>query len=214
MNKQFHVISGYRSPETNAKLRQQSKKVAKRSYHMLGKAIDIRLPGVPLKALGSQARALQVGGVGYYQRSNFIHVDVGHGTGLGLIQEFKTGLTSPFLGSAPGMARSALNGTVPYARWIPPNRVVGARTLGIPTVMDRLIQLAIHQVLSPLYDPGFSAQSYGCRPGRNAWRASISRTAHGWVVDLDLETFFDQVNHDILMSWLARRRLAYESGIA
>lgn len=77
VSKQFHVISGYRSPETNAKLRQQSTKVAKRSYHMLGKAIDIRLPGVPLKALGSQARALQVGGVGYYQRSNFIHVDVG-----------------------------------------------------------------------------------------------------------------------------------------
>lgn len=77
VNKQFHVISGYRSPETNAKLRQQSNKVAKRSYHMLGKAIDIRLPGVPLKALRSQARALQVGGVGYYQRSNFIHVDVG-----------------------------------------------------------------------------------------------------------------------------------------
>ena len=77
IQKQFHVISGYRSPETNAKLRKNSSSVAKRSYHMLGKAIDIRLPGVPLKQLGSQASSLQVGGVGYYQRSNFIHVDVG-----------------------------------------------------------------------------------------------------------------------------------------
>ncbi len=77
VEKQFHVISGYRSPETNAKLAQQSNKVAKRSYHMLGKAIDIRVPGVALKHLRAQARSLQVGGVGYYQRSNFIHVDVG-----------------------------------------------------------------------------------------------------------------------------------------
>lgn len=77
VEKEFHIISGYRSPETNAKLRKQGRKVAKRSYHMVGKAIDIRVPGVPLKQLGSKARAMRVGGVGFYQRSNFVHVDVG-----------------------------------------------------------------------------------------------------------------------------------------
>lgn len=77
VEKQFHVISGYRSPETNEKLRKNSSKVAKKSYHMLGKAIDIRVPGVPLKNLHTHAHSLRAGGVGYYQRSNFIHVDVG-----------------------------------------------------------------------------------------------------------------------------------------
>jgi RNA-directed DNA polymerase len=86
----------------------------------------------------------------------------------------------------------------------------GTRTLGIPTVMDRLIQQAIHQVLSPLYDPGFSAHSYGFRPGRNAGQAvrqarEYIAGGYDWVVDLDLEKFFDRVNHDILMSRLARR---------
>lgn len=77
VQKEFHVISGYRSPETNAMLNQKSSKVAKKSFHMLGKAIDIRVPGVPLKNLRQQARSLQLGGVGFYQRSNFVHVDVG-----------------------------------------------------------------------------------------------------------------------------------------
>jgi len=77
VQKQFHVISGYRSPKTNEQLRKNNSKVAKRSYHMLGKAIDIRVPGVPLKTLGSQARSMKVGGVGLYQRSDFVHVDVG-----------------------------------------------------------------------------------------------------------------------------------------
>ncbi|MCW8128709.1 group II intron reverse transcriptase/maturase [Microbulbifer halophilus] len=86
----------------------------------------------------------------------------------------------------------------------------GTRTLGIPTVMDRLIQQAIHQVLSPLYDPNFSAHSYGYRPGRSAGQAVRQAREHiaagyGWLVDLDLEKFFDRVNHDILMSRLARR---------
>lgn len=77
LQKEFHVISGYRSPQTNAMLHQKSSKVAKKSFHMLGKAIDIRVPGVPLKNLRQQARSLQLGGVGFYQNSNFIHVDVG-----------------------------------------------------------------------------------------------------------------------------------------
>lgn len=86
----------------------------------------------------------------------------------------------------------------------------GTRMLGIPTVMDRLIQQAILQVLTPLYDPQFSSHSYGYRPGRSAGQAvqqarDYVANGYGWVVDLDLERFFDRVNHDILMSRLARR---------
>ena len=82
--------------------------------------------------------------------------------------------------------------------------------MGIPTVVDRLIQQAIHQILEPLYDPSFSASSYGFRPGRSAHQALMSAQKHvasggRWVVDLDLEKFFDRVNHDVLMSRLARR---------
>jgi uncharacterized protein YcbK (DUF882 family) len=73
----FHIISGYRSPATNAMLNARSAGVAKRSYHMQGKAIDIRLPGYDLKKLQHAALALKAGGVGCYPSSNFIHVDVG-----------------------------------------------------------------------------------------------------------------------------------------
>ena len=71
----FHVISGYRSPKTNARLRKRSKKVAKRSQHMYGKAVDLYLPGHKLADLRRAALSLRRGGVGYYPRSNFIHVD-------------------------------------------------------------------------------------------------------------------------------------------
>ena len=86
----------------------------------------------------------------------------------------------------------------------------GVRELGIPTVLDRLIQQAILQVLTPLYDPTFSDHSYGFRPGRSAHQALLRAREYvasgkGWVVDLDLEKFFDRVNHDILMGRLARR---------
>jgi uncharacterized protein YcbK (DUF882 family) len=73
----FHVISGYRSPKTNAKLSQYSKGVAKKSLHMQGKAIDIRLPGRQLSDLHKTALNLHTGGVGYYSKSDFIHVDTG-----------------------------------------------------------------------------------------------------------------------------------------
>jgi uncharacterized protein YcbK (DUF882 family) len=73
----FEIISGYRSPATNTALRKTSSGVAKRSFHMQGKAIDIRLPGCGLKHLHQAAMAMQAGGVGYYPDSNFIHVDVG-----------------------------------------------------------------------------------------------------------------------------------------
>jgi group II intron reverse transcriptase/maturase len=86
----------------------------------------------------------------------------------------------------------------------------GVRTLGIPTVVDRLIQQALLQVLQPVFEPIFSEHSYGFRPGRNAWQAvqgaqGYIREGRRWVVDLDLEKFFDRVNHDILMSRIARK---------
>jgi uncharacterized protein YcbK (DUF882 family) len=73
----FHIISGYRSPATNAMLRKKSKGVARRSLHMRGMAIDIRLPGCDLTTLRRAALSMKKGGVGYYPKSNFIHVDVG-----------------------------------------------------------------------------------------------------------------------------------------
>ena len=86
----------------------------------------------------------------------------------------------------------------------------GVRQLGIPTVIDRLVQQAILQVLEPLLDPTFSASSYGFRPGRGAHDALAAASRYvadgrTIVVDFDLEKFFDRVNHDILMSRLARR---------
>ena len=86
----------------------------------------------------------------------------------------------------------------------------GMRKLGIPTVVDRLIQQAVLQVLDPIFDPGFSESSYGFRKGRSAHQAVLKAqeyVASGkrWVVDLDLEKFFDRVNHDVLMSRVARK---------
>ena len=86
----------------------------------------------------------------------------------------------------------------------------GMRLLGIPTVLDRLIQQAIHQVLMPIFDPGFSNSSFGFRPKRSAHdavRAAQTYVAAGKriVVDLDLEKFFDRVNHDVLMARVARK---------
>jgi RNA-directed DNA polymerase len=86
----------------------------------------------------------------------------------------------------------------------------GVRKLGIPCVVDRLVQQAILQVLEPILDPTFSASSFGFRPGRGAHDALLQArkyVADGYtvVVDFDLEKFFDRVNHDILMSRLARR---------
>jgi RNA-directed DNA polymerase len=86
----------------------------------------------------------------------------------------------------------------------------GMRQLGIPTVVDRLIQQALHQALQPLFDGEFSSSSYGFRPGRSAHQAvEQAREYMGsglrWVVDIDLEKFFDRVNHDVLMARVARK---------
>jgi len=93
---------------------------------------------------------------------------------------------------------------------IPKPGGTGRRTLGIPTVLDRFIQQALLQVLSPIFDPTFSDASYGFRPKRSAHQA-VQRArgyiagGHRWVVDMDLEKFFDRVNHDVLMARVARR---------
>ncbi|WP_372882467.1 DUF882 domain-containing protein [Psychromonas sp.] len=76
-NKQIHIISGYRSPETNKMLRAKSTGVAKKSMHMLGQAIDFRVEGVPLSEVRKAALSLKAGGVGYYPKSNFVHIDTG-----------------------------------------------------------------------------------------------------------------------------------------
>lgn len=86
----------------------------------------------------------------------------------------------------------------------------GVRLLGIPTVLDRMIQQAITQVLTPIFDPGFSEHSYGFRPGRSAKEAVIKAReyiegGYRWVVDIDLARYFDTVNHDKLMSLVARK---------
>lgn len=85
----------------------------------------------------------------------------------------------------------------------------GVRQLGIPTVLDRLIQQAIAQVLTPMFEAVFSPHSYGFRPGRSAHQAvqksqEYIREGYDWVVDIDLEKFFDRVNHDMLMARVAR----------
>jgi len=86
----------------------------------------------------------------------------------------------------------------------------GVRLLGIPTAVDRLIQQALLQVLTPIFDPQFSRHSYGFRPERNAHQAvrqarQYIQDGYRFVVDIDLEKFFDRVNHDILMARVARK---------
>ena len=73
----FHVTSAYRSPETNEMLRRNGGRAAKHSLHMEGKAVDVRMPGRSVKSLHRAAVRLQAGGVGYYPKSNFVHLDVG-----------------------------------------------------------------------------------------------------------------------------------------
>lgn len=91
-----------------------------------------------------------------------------------------------------------------------PKATGGVRTLGIPTVVDRMIQQAIYQVLSPIYEEVFDKHSYGFRPGKNAHQAVIQaqrylNEGYNWILELDLEKFFDKVNHQKLMHLLSQR---------
>jgi len=136
-------------------------------------------------------------------------------------------------GGAPGVDGMTVDDLMPYCRehWprireellggryrpqpvrrveIPKPDGKGTRTLGIPTVLDRMIQQALLQVLTPIFDPTFSGDSYGFRPGRGTHDAVLRgrehiAAGHRWAVDLDLERFFDRVNHDVLMARVARR---------
>lgn len=136
-------------------------------------------------------------------------------------------------GGAPGIDGMTVEDLMPYCRehwtrirqelldgtYVPePVRKVeipkpdgkGTRMLGIPTVLDRMIQQAVLQVLQPMFDPTFSDGSFGFRPGRST-HGAVTRarehiaSGHRWLVDLDLEKFFDRVNHDVLMARVARR---------
>jgi RNA-directed DNA polymerase len=113
----------------------------------------------------------------------------------------------------PAVRERLLNGTYepnPVRRVEIPKPDGGVRKLGIPTVLDRLIQQAVMQVLQRQWDGTFSEHSYGFRPGRSAHQAVAQAQqyiveGHGWCVDLDLEKFFDRVNHDKLMGRIAKR---------
>jgi len=113
----------------------------------------------------------------------------------------------------PGVREELLQGQYkpqPVKQVMIPKPGGGTRMLGIPTVLDRLIQQALLQVLNPIYDPTFSAHSYGFRPGRSAHQAlrqakKYIGEGYEWVVDIDLEKCFDRINHDLLMGRIARR---------
>jgi RNA-directed DNA polymerase len=115
----------------------------------------------------------------------------------------------------PDLRQRLLNGSYrprPVLRGEIPKPGGGMRKLGIPTVTDRLVQQAISQILMPVFDPEFSESSYGFRPARSAHGAVLAardyqQSGKRWVVDMDLKQFFDEVDHDILMSRLGKKKI-------
>jgi RNA-directed DNA polymerase len=113
----------------------------------------------------------------------------------------------------PRLKQALLEGTYqpqPVKRVEVPKPQGGVRKLGVPTVVDRFIQQAVMPVLQAQWDPTFSDSSFGFRPGRNAHQAvkraqSYLKEGYTWVVDMDLEKFFDRVNHDKVMSEVSKR---------
>src|ERR1700726_4863228 len=123
------------------------------------------------------------------------------------------GITDYLKQHLPAIREQLLSGTYeprPVRRMEIPRPDGGVRKLGIPTVLDRFIQQAVMQVLQKRWDSTFSDHSYGFRPGRSAHQAVAQAqqyiaAGYGWVIDLDLEKFFDRVNHDKLMGQIAKR---------
>jgi RNA-directed DNA polymerase len=150
------------------------------------------------------------------ERSNLLKAleQVQRNKGAPGVDGMTVGKLAPYLKDHwPAIRAQLLEGSyepVPVRRVEIPKATGGTRALGIPTVLDRFIQQAVMQVLQAAWDTAFSEHSFGFRPGRSAHQAVAQAQAyiasgHGIVVDLDLEKFFDRVNHDILMGLVAKR---------
>lgn len=148
-----------------------------------------------------------------YENLNRAYQRVRGNKGSGGVDQMEIEDLRPWLGSHLNELRSSLlreEYIVSAVRKVEiPKPGGGVRMLGIPTVKDRLIQQAIHQELSRYYDPYFSEHSYGFRPDRNAHQAILRASQYikegrEWVVDIDLEKFFDKINHDRLMQRLSK----------
>ena len=148
-----------------------------------------------------------------YENLNRAYQQVRRNKGSGGVDGMELEELRPWLGSHLNELRSSLlreEYTVSAVRKVEiPKPAGGVRMLGIPTVKDRLIQHAIHQELSRYYEPYLSEHSYGFRPDRNAHQAILRASQYikegkEWVVDIDLEKFFDKINHDRLMQRLSK----------